>query len=380
MTRAIHELGRLRVLWALVVSLTALPAFAGIWMDDERLARLPTSGNAWERLLMEADQDADTPDLADQEDPTNVRVFAKALVYARTGIERYRQEVIEACMAAIGTEGGRTLALGRELMAYVLAADLVSLPPDEDQRFRAWLATLPDRSIDGRTLRSTHEDRPNNWGTHAGASRLAVAIYLDDSEEMARSAQVFRGWLGDRNAYAGFTYGNLDWQCDGQRPVGINPLGCTRNGHSIDGALPEELRRAGGFVWLPPQENYVYEGLQGAIAQAVMLSRLGHDVWNWEDRALLRAYRWLYEQADFPAEGDDQWQIHLVNFFYGVDFPATAQTSPGKNVGWTEWTHGNAPTSPVIAEPAPAGPSSEPSPAANGLLLAPILIDVYRGS
>lgn len=323
-------------------------------MEDQRLARLPTTGPAWERLFLEANQPLGTPDLANQDDPTNVRVFAKALVYARTGIERYREEVIEACMAAIGTEGGETLALGRELMAYVLAADLVSLPPEEDQRFRAWLATLPGRVIGDRTLRSTHEDRPNNWGTHAGASRLAVAIYLGDSEEMARSAQVFRGWLGDREAHAGFAYGDLAWQCDAQQPVPINPAGCTRNGHSIDGALPEELRRAGGFVWPPPHENYIYEALQGAMAQAVMLSRLGHDVWSWEDQALLRAYRWLYGQADFPAEGDDRWQIHLVNHFYGTDFPTAETTSPGKNIGWTEWTHGTAPMSGLPASPLPA--------------------------
>ena len=31
------------------------------------------------------------------------------------------------------------------------------------------------------TLVSTHENRPNNWGTHAGAARAAVARYLGDS-------------------------------------------------------------------------------------------------------------------------------------------------------------------------------------------------------
>lgn len=46
-----------------------------------------------------------------------------------TGTQSYRTDVINACMDAIGTEsGGRTLALGRELGAYVIAADLVGLP------------------------------------------------------------------------------------------------------------------------------------------------------------------------------------------------------------------------------------------------------------
>ena len=51
----------------------------------------------------------------------NVYVLAKALVYVRTGIASYRDTVVKDCMLAIGTEtGGRTLALGRELAAYVI--------------------------------------------------------------------------------------------------------------------------------------------------------------------------------------------------------------------------------------------------------------------
>lgn len=355
------------VLWIGQIAVSA--ATAGIWIDDQRLASLPTNGPAWEHLLTQANRSLGTPDLSDQEDPTNVRVFAKALVYARTGQEIYREQVIDACMAAIGTEGGRTLALARELMAYVLAADLVGLPQAEEERFRRWLTRLPTTVIDGRTLRSTHEDRPNNWGTHAGASRLAVAIYLNDTTEIQRSADVFRGWLGDRDAYDGFSYGDDAWQCDGERPVGINPPGCRRNGHSIDGALPEELRRAGGFAWPPPRENYIYEGLQGALAQAVLLSRLGFDVWNWESQALLRAYRWLEDEATFPAEGDDRWQMHVVNFFYEENFPTSPTTSPGKNVGFTEWTHGTQ------SGPRPSPPASPPAlPPTPTALPAPVFL------
>jgi hypothetical protein len=41
--------------------------------------------------------------------------------------------------------------------------------------------------------------------------------------------------------------------------------------------------------------------LQGALAAAVMLHRAGYDVWNWEDRALFRAFRWLHEVNEFPV-------------------------------------------------------------------------------
>ncbi|MFQ5628170.1 MAG: carboxypeptidase regulatory-like domain-containing protein [bacterium] len=312
----------------------------GIWISREEIAKLPTSGKAWQNVKSAADENTGTPDISDQNDPTNVRVMAKALVYARTGDERYRQDVIDACMAAIGTEkGGRTLALGRELIAYVIAADLVALPADKDQTFRTWLRQTLTETLSGRTLVSTHEDRPNNWGTHAGGSRLAVAVYLGDQAELDRAAKVFKGWLGDRASYAGFEYGDLYWQANASKPVGINPKGSTKNGRSIDGVLPDDQRRAGGFKWPPPKENYVYEGLQGALAQAVILHRAGYDVWNWQDQALLRAFKWLHEQANYQAQGDDTWQPHIINYFYSTSFPAPAPSQPGKNIGWTDWTH-----------------------------------------
>lgn len=314
----------------------------GIWIGMDEIGRLPMSGPAWENVKSNADKEAGVPNLSDQDNPTNVLIMAKALVYARTGDERYRTEVIEACMAAMHTEdGGRTLALARELGAYVIAADLVGLPPYQDSIFRSWLRETLHEELDGKTLVSTHEDRPNNWGTDAGGSRLAVAVYLQDEAELARAAQVFRGWLGDRSAYSSFRYGDLSWQFDPDNPVGINPKGASKDGHSIDGVLPDDQRRGGTFTWPPPKENYVYGALQGALAQAIILHRAGYtDVWTWEDNALLRAFEWLHEEADFPAVGDDMWQPHVINHYYGTGFPAPVPARPGKNVGWTDWTHG----------------------------------------
>ena len=313
----------------------------GLWISAQRLAALPTTGVAWNSLKAEADLAAGVPNLSNQDDPVNVRVLAKALVFARLGVERYRSEVINACMAAIDTEkGGRTLALGRELAAYIIAADLVELPPEEDQIFRAWLHQTLTESLQGKTLRSTHEDRPNNWGTHAGASRAAIALYLKDNAELERTAEVFKGWLGERASYSEFTYGDLSWQADASRPIGINPAGATKHGLSIDGVIPDDQRRAGGFTWPPPKENYVYGALQGALVQAVLLSRTGYDVWSWGDQALLRAFKWLYNEASYPAGGDDTWQPFIINYYYHTNFPTASPTIPGKNIGWTDWTHG----------------------------------------
>ncbi len=323
-----------------------------LWVDPARLASLPTSGPDWENVLRAAQEGTLAPDLSDQEDPTNVRVLAKALVYARTGEERYRAEVVKACMAAIGTErGGSTLALGRELAAYVIAADLVGrLPEAQGRAFDAWLRDVRHRKLEGGTLVSTHERRPNNWGTSAGASRVAVAAYLGDTHDLERAARVFRGWLGDRSAYAGFKYGELWWQADPDAPVGINPKGSTRAGHSIDGVLPDDQRRSGPFAWPPPHENYVYGALQGALVQAVILHNAGYgDVWQWQDRALLRAFQWLYSAADYPALGDDTWEPFVVNYYYASRFPAAVPARPGKIAGWTDWTHQHLPMAGVTS-------------------------------
>jgi hypothetical protein len=348
----------------LAVALAILPAIAGcvpgnarsvaqgpagadgLWIGRAELATLPMSGPAWVALNAAAGKTCTPPQLSDQEDMANVCVLAKALVHARTRDQQLRIDVATALEAIVnaGAYSGRALALGRELAAYAISADLIDLKrhdPALDARFRKTITTLlTTPTIDGpRNLVECHELRPNNWGTHCGASPVAVAAYLGDAVQLARAARVFRGYLGDREVYAGFRFGDLAWQCDPAKPVGINPAECMKDGHSIDGVLPDDQRRGGGFLWPPPKENYVYEALQGALVQAVILHRHGHDAFAWQDRALLRAFRWLHDQAAYPAQGDDTWQPHLVNHVYRMQFPAVIPSRPGKNVGWTDWTH-----------------------------------------
>jgi hypothetical protein len=329
-----------------VASLRAQSSTAGIWIDRSAIASLPMRGAAWNSLSHEANRECGPPDLSNQDDGTNVCVMAKALAFARTGNVRLGIDVRAALRTIVGAPPyrGRALSLGRELAAYVIAADIVSLrtlDPNLDSSFRVKITQLlATPTIDGpRNLIDCHEKRPNNWGNHCGASRAAVAAYLGDRTELARVAQVFKGYLGDRSSYAGFRYGDLAWQCNPERPVGINPKGCTVDGHSLDGVLADDQRRSGELKWPPPHENYVYEGLQGALVQAVILQRAGYDAFDWGDRALLRAVRWLYDTAHFHAVGDDTWIPYVVNYFYGTDFPTPEVARAGKNVGWTNWTH-----------------------------------------
>ena len=347
-----------RCAWGFLLGVALLAGRAhaaeGIWISEAELQSRPMVGAAWSNLLETAKEPTPPPNLSDQEETTNVRILAKALVYARTGTPSYRTEVLGALQSITtgnseqGTPDapGRTLALGRNLAAYVIAADLVQLATVDaelDVAFRTKLRTLLTLDLDGRTLQSTHEDRPNNWGAMAGASRAAVAVYLGDTNELAQTARVLQGWLGDRTAYAGFSYHeDLSWQCDPSSPVGINPMGCEINGIDLGGALPEEMRRGGAFAWPPAPTPYPWEALQGLLVQAEILHRAGYDAWNWSDYALLRAALFLYA-IQWPAEGDDEWQPWLINHVYGTAFPVeTSRVRFGKIMGWTDWTHGTA--------------------------------------
>ena len=324
----------------------AAQATKGIWISRAEIMALPMSGSAWTALKKQADQPAGLPVLSNQDQMNNVYVLAKALVYVRTGIASYRDTVVKDCMLAIGTEtGGRTLALGRELAAYVIAADLVGLDPADDLKFRTWLRLTLTEVLDTKTLRSTHEERPNNWGAHAGDSRAAVAAYLGDSVELARCAKVFKGWLGDRASYSGFSYGDLSWQADSTHPVGVNPKGGVKNGESIDGAIPDDMRRGCAFKFPPCPTNYPWGALEGAVGQAEILYRQGYDTWNWQDQAMKRAVQFLYNlNLRYPsdgwwAHGDDEWMVWVINHRYGTRFPAVTPAHPGKNLAWTDWTH-----------------------------------------
>lgn len=342
-----HRIPRGSRLFALLLLGCCLPlgqhalAEAQVLLTRQQITELPMAGPAWLALERRAHGPIGIPTVADQDSPSNVNTLALALYAVRTQDAGAAETVRRVCLAIIGTEkNARVLAIGRELGAFVIAADLVGLSREDDERFRAWLRSLQRREFQGRTLRSAHEDRPNNWGTHAGATRIAVAAYLNDRQEIEAAAHVFRGWLGDADGWQGFEFGASWWQPRGTRRFGINPAGAVSFGQSIDGVLPDDQRRGGPFRWPPPKVNYVYEALQGAVLQAMLLERQGYDPWSWGNRALLRAVRWLHDEADFPAVGDDGWIPHVINHAYGTDFPAPVPASPGKGMGYTDWTHG----------------------------------------
>ncbi|HYM63580.1 MAG TPA: hypothetical protein VES61_02770 [Gaiellaceae bacterium] len=343
---------------------------AGMWISRAEVKRLPMVGPAWDAVKFAADGDLGVPQISDQKSGHDVNTLAVALVYARTGDRRYREKAADAIWSAVRTErGGTVLALARNLLSYVIAADLIDFKAYDrarERRFRSWLmkvrnAPLGSKAVEDQTLIGSHERAANNVGGMAGASRVAVAVYLQDERDLARAAQVMKGWLGDRSAYAGIPapefgkedvgmghrFGgskpDLSWQVDREAPVGVNPQGATKRGHSIDGALPEDMRRGDPFRWPPTYTQYPREALSGYVAMAELLYRQGYPVYGWSDRALLRATRFLW-QLDRAFPGQNWWEPEIpiywvVNYRYRQRFPVADSTALGRNVGWTSWTH-----------------------------------------
>ena len=316
---------------------------SGIWVSRSEVQALPMTGAAWDNLKSKALGSWGSANLKDLNSQHDVLTLAGALYYARTGDTTIRTKTANAIMSAIGTEvGGRALEPSRNIVSYVIAADLIDLKTydsNKNTQFRTFISALRTEVLDGRTIKSTHEDRPNNWGTHAGAARVAIDRYLGDTADLALAANIFKGWLGDRNAYNDFEFGDLAWQYNPSQPVAINPKGATKDGHNIDGVLPDDQRRGCGFTWPACKEGYTWEALQGATVQAQLLSRAGYDVWNWSDKAMLRSVNWLYNVNSFPPEGDDTFIPWIINKAYNTSFRTVTPVSIGKNMSWTDYTH-----------------------------------------
>lgn len=330
----------------------------GIWISKAEISKLPTSGASWDKVMSYARDHTNDPDLKDQDDETDTNTVAKALVYARTGNPTYANEVLYTLQRVIELNPiARSLewdelGASRSIGSYAIAADLIDLknyaPSFDKNHFRPWLdkARFADTEGGSGSIVEVHAKRPNNHGTHASASRIAAALYLGDKADLYRAILIFKGWLGDRSAYSGFKYGDLSWQANSAKPVGINPKGSRIAGYNVDGVLPDDQRRGGSFNWPPPRENYVYEGLQGVVVSAEMLYRAGYPAFEWSDRAILRAMTWLHNTTfsdgkKYPAEGDDVWQIYIINKRYDTNFPTgpSSTTRPGKMIGYTDWTH-----------------------------------------
>ena len=169
----------------------------------------PVTGTPWRNLKAVADGGLGTPNLCDQNSRHHLRDARRR---ARLCADRRRilwREARGGVIAAIKTLrvgcDNATLALGRQLTAYVLAANFADMTGSSDVTFRAFLSTIVRRIVGGHgvwdSLYHTHIRSATNWGAYAGAARIATSLYLGNTADVAAASKVTRGFLGERAAY-----------------------------------------------------------------------------------------------------------------------------------------------------------------------------------
>lgn len=331
---------KLSITLLLILLIPTILSAQSIFLTKDEILSLPTTGGGWNAVKAAADQSPGTPNLGNQDSPENCRTLARALVYLRTGDSRYRDKVVTALRQVPGTEsGGRTLALGRQLGAYVIAADLIGY---RDPAFVDFVKNVRNETLDGSTLIKKHEEKANNWSQVIGWSRVIADLYIPDATDLARAVKVVKGTLGDRSSFTfpADAFGEMIWQSDPTKPVVVLPSTATIQGHVMSGALPEELRRASlSFRWPPPCENYCWSANEGLLGTLWVLwhSKTMPDAFDFMDKGELRVMQWLHQQANCPATGNDTHQPHVVNAVYGTTFPAASPSQHGKLFGFGDW-------------------------------------------
>ena len=382
-TAAALSIGLVVALLVTVAAWTTTASAAGgyILMPRSELLARPMSGTAWGNLKNVADGSLGSADACDINSDHHLRTLAAALVFARTGDAAYGAKARAGVMAGMASQkdgcSQAVLSLGRQLTAYVLAADFAGLSGADETAFRAWLSAIRTKDIGGHSTRTsitgTHKISSNNWGAYAGASRIAADLYLGDATDLAAAARVTRGFLGDRAAYASFTDNlqsdDLSWSCSGSHATftPVNPA-CTKNGINIDGGIISDISRGGSLTW-PPQKTgvqYQLDSIQAMGLQVELLYRNGYDnAWSWSDSALKRMAGLVTRSA---AAGGTGWNATntsrqmpwLLNKRYGTSIP-TAASEMGRGIGFTDWLYGNGGgTAPKPIKP--PKPTSKPKP------------------
>lgn len=372
-----------------------LPAQAGsdgIWISRARLQSLPMSGPAWDALMAVASATTvpGNATLIDQDSTHSRNAMATALVAARLDSDTLRAKVRDAIKLVKGTEDGselasnRLLQLGRNMPGYVIAADLIGLrtfDPTFDATFRSWISAMRTRVFSGtfKTIAYADEHDPANWGAYDGAARAAIAAYLGDTADLARSAAAMKSFISEASDGRWLfrpSVHDMSWQCSYPDQSGYTPINgaCTRDGQNIDGVMAQDMARAGGFQWPPEFTAYARENLNGRTIQAEILFHAGYtEVFQWGRQGLRRAAEALRRMsATDPAWWESNQLVHrIIATRTGVTSWELSSSARGRAVIGVNWTHQPAVANSYIdapgATPAPAAtpqPTATPTPAA----------------
>jgi hypothetical protein len=300
------------------------------------VAGLPTSGSGWTALKAAADANPGTPSITCNQDQRTHpgAALASALVYARTGDAAYRARAIALIEAAYPTArscSNAILSLGRQLGAYVLAADYVGY---RAPAFVSWLDDIRTRNLGGHgrwfILRATADDSSNNWGTFAQASLVVADAYLGDAAALEKDWLRFRGFTGDRSSHVFVRPSSQEpsWQCGTQTTAWIPVANCP--GDPRHGAISEDAERSGAYPKI--SLTYVQEGMQGLGLVAEVLSRQGYDAWPRLESVAGFATRWGVWNASAVGRH--------VPWLYNARLDAGAPTQTagyGRTFGFTDW-------------------------------------------
>lgn len=322
------------------------PSAAGFWISAAELAGLPTSGSAWKAVLSVAEADLGTADVADQDSVHDGNTLACALAAARTGRADLREKATNALSSAIGTEeGARWLAVGRNLGAYVISADVLGI---RSGPIYVWLAGFLTR-----TLRANNQDEQvflgDSWGSGSNGSaqegfvHASLCRYTGDADRLARGWDGYRRYCGDRTSPRTMISNSDAWQEYPSDPVGIQNTGAIKQGCRLDGAISNDMSRGGDSICNPAYTQYPWVGLQGAVPAALVYARAGYPAWEIMDAAIRRTHDYLYSLRPQNVDWFDGVRanecIFLVNRAYGTSFPCTVPIGSGRTFGYTDWTH-----------------------------------------
>ena len=363
-----------------VAQLDVHPATAAgnyLLLSRDRLMSLPTDTAAWQFVVRTARGDWPAPELDDQDNKTNVMALAAALVYARTGDGEMRaraRNAIERMIPTYNLSMDAGLGPARQITGWVLTADFIGLDGGLDGEFRDLLRRALTKPIGthsrwGGSLRACHEDSDNNWGAWCGASRIAAARYLGDAAELERAERVYRGFLGDRDAWSEFRgQGSSNdalnsairtWSCDASPAsyVPTNPACGDRSG-----AFPADASRLGAYREF--DAAYQSETTAGIVLAAELLHQAGY-TGAWTNRnALARIAAFDYEHGAWNLGGAQYHWPWLVNRRLGTSYP-TKDAGIGRSLGYTDWLYGGGGGGGGGGEEPPRtpDPTREPTPA-----------------
>jgi hypothetical protein len=397
-------------------AVTIVPPYKSIWLSQAEILPLPMSGTAWTSVKSVADSNWGSPQLTSNVNRHGSKVYAGALVYARTGDSAYREKVRAAVMSAIGTEFATgpdpstgTLGVSRNLLSYVVAADLINLEnmnSTDATTFRQWLSKVRFTYLPAGRVHSivhSHQNWTSNWGTMAGASRIGADLYLGDATDLAEAIKLHKsyanrtdyptsllpngvpdsqGWVATYHYFQpSLAFDPVSWGCktdgvsvsDAYNYVAINPAPCNRVGYtdqtltstttcSLSGANVEDISRDETdktLCHIEPKTSaghtYSWESFHAITTQAELLRHNGYEnLWTYGNGALRRMEKFIYDMGmwnvGYSEHYTTQW---LANKILGTNYPASP-ASYSKLLGFSDWTHSpSAPSGGTITPPPP---------------------------